>query len=81
MSTLWPLSLLIGYALGAIPTGVIVSRFGFGLDVRCSGSDHTGGTNVVRVTGKTWAGLLTALIDIGLGALSVWVAQALFDSL
>ncbi len=80
MSALWPLSLLIGYSLGAIPTGVIVSRLGFGLDVRRSGSGHTGGTNVMRVTGKTWAGLLTVLIDIGLGALSIWVTRVLFGS-
>jgi len=78
MSALWPLSLLIGYALGAIPTGAIVSRLGFGLDVRRSGSGHTGGTNVIRVTGRIWAGVLTGCVDIGLGALSIWAARTLF---
>ena len=80
MNALWPLSLLIGYALGAIPTGVIVAKLGFGLKLHRLGSRHTGGTNVMRVTGKVWAGVLTGCIDIGLGALSVWAAQSLFDS-
>jgi glycerol-3-phosphate acyltransferase PlsY len=37
-------------------------------------SGRTGGTNVARVAGF-WAGLLTAILDILKGAISVWVAQ------
>jgi glycerol-3-phosphate acyltransferase PlsY len=60
---------LWGYFVGAVPTGVIISRLARGEDVRQRGSGHTGGTNVARVAG-TWAGLLTAVIDalLGLGA-------------
>lgn len=74
------LSILMGYALGAIPTGVLVARFTSGVDVRGGGSGHTGGTNVARVTGNRWAGILTVLIDVGLGALSVIAARIVFDS-
>jgi glycerol-3-phosphate acyltransferase PlsY len=62
---------LWGYLLGAIPTGVIVARIMRGVDVRTTGSGHTGGLNVTRVAGL-WAGLLTAVCDILLGVLAVW---------
>ena len=47
-----------------------------GKDVRELGSGRTGGTNVVRAAGF-WAGLLTAILDILKGAVSVWIAQSL----
>jgi glycerol-3-phosphate acyltransferase PlsY len=59
-----------GYLVGAVPTGVIVSRMLRGVDVRQQGSGHTGGTNVARVTG-TWGGVLTAAVDIILGSIVV----------
>ena len=73
-------SILIGYVLGAIPTGVIVAKLWCGADVRYAGSGHTGATNVARLTGNVWAGLITGLIDLGLGALSVYSAQVISDS-
>ncbi len=66
-----PLALLIGYALGAIPTGVLLTRLLKGRELLRTGSGHTGGTNVARATKSAWAGLGTALIDAGLAALSV----------
>jgi len=59
-----------GYLVGAVPTGVIVSRMLRGVDVRQQGSGHTGGTNVARVAG-TWGGALTAVIDVILGSIAV----------
>jgi glycerol-3-phosphate acyltransferase PlsY len=59
-----------GYLVGAVPTGVIVSRMLRGVDVRHQGSGHTGGTNVARVAG-TWGGLLTVVVDIILGSIAV----------
>jgi glycerol-3-phosphate acyltransferase PlsY len=59
-----------GYLVGAVPTGVIVSRVLRGVDVRHQGSGHTGGTNVARVAG-TWGGLLTVVVDIILGSVAV----------
>jgi glycerol-3-phosphate acyltransferase PlsY len=59
-----------GYLVGAVPTGVIVSRTLRGVDVRQQGSGHTGGTNVARVAG-TWGGVLTTALDGLLGIIAV----------
>ena len=73
-------SVLIGYALGAIPTGVIVAKLWYGADVLRAGSGHTGGANTARVTGNAWAGVITLLVDVGLAALAVYLAGRLSDS-
>jgi len=69
---------LLGYLLGAIPTGVLVGRLWHGVDVRHSGSGHTGGLNVYRTTGNRWAFVLTGVIDAVLAALAVSLARAWF---
>ena len=63
-----------GYLIGSFPTAVIVGRIVKGVDVREHGSGNAGATNVVRVLGFWW-GLFVALLDIGKGALPVFVAQ------
>ena len=45
------LAVLIGYLVGAIPSGVIVSRALAGRDPREVGSGHTGGLNTARTIG------------------------------
>ncbi len=45
------LAILIGYLVGAIPSGVIVSRALAGRDPRQVGSGHTGGLNTARTIG------------------------------
>ncbi len=44
-------SILIGYLIGAIPSGVIVSRAVAGRDPRRVASGHTGGLNTARTIG------------------------------
>lgn len=44
-------AILIGYLVGAIPSGVIVSRVLAGRDPRAVGSGHTGGLNTARTIG------------------------------
>ena len=61
---------VLGYLLGAVPTGVLVCRALQSTDVRQHGSGHTGGLNVSRVAG-IWAGALTAIVDGLLGAAAV----------
>ncbi len=57
---------VVGYLLGAVPFGVVVSK-AMGLpDPRTVGSKNVGFTNVLRVSGKK-AGLLTLIGDMGKG--------------
>ena len=65
---------VVGYMLGAIPFGVVVSK-AMGLpDPRTVGSKNVGFTNVLRVSGKT-AGILTLLGDMGKGWVLGWAAM------
>ena len=65
-------ALLLGYALGSIPFGLILTRlFGAG-DLRAIGSGSIGATNVLR-TGRKGLAMGTLLLDAGKGALAVWL--------
>ena len=64
---------IIGYLLGSIPIGYLLSRRHSKVDVRTQGSGKTGATNVFRTAGRKW-GLLVAALDISKGALAVVVA-------
>lgn len=67
---------MIGYLLGSIPFGVIVTRaMGLG-DLRAIGSGNIGATNVLR-TGNKRAALLTLLLDGAKGAVAVLLGRAL----
>ena len=61
---------VIGYLLGSIPFGVIISKICVKVDVRDYGSGKTGATNVLRTVGKKEA-LLVVGFDILKGALAV----------
>jgi len=65
----------LAYAIGSLPTGVIVGR-ALGIDVRSAGSRNIGATNVARLLGRG-AGLLTLLCDVGKGVAAVAIARAL----
>ena len=72
--TMPAIALLIGYLLGSIPFGVILTKaFGAG-DLRQIGSGNIGATNVLR-TGHRGAALATLLLDGGKGAIAVLVAR------
>jgi glycerol-3-phosphate acyltransferase PlsY len=55
------LALLAAFALGSIPTGVIVAR-ARGVDLRKVGSGNIGATNVGRALGKGWA-IFVLIVD------------------
>lgn len=59
------------YLLGGFPTGVVLTKRKFGLDVRELGSGNIGATNVTRVFGW-YAGLLVFVIDFVKGYLPLW---------
>lgn len=70
---------LIGYLLGGIPFGVVVSKM-MGLpDPRTVGSKNVGFTNVLRVSGKK-AGILTLIGDMGKGWIMGYVATQMFQT-
>jgi glycerol-3-phosphate acyltransferase PlsY len=65
---------VLGYLLGSIPFGVLVTRaMGLG-DLRKIGSGNIGATNVLR-TGNKGAALATLLLDGGKGAVAVLIAR------
>lgn len=66
---------LIGYLLGAVPFGLVISRM-VGRDVRTEGSRNIGATNVNRVLGRK-LGFLTLVCDCLKGFLPIYLA-ALF---
>ena len=70
----WVLAALIGYLLGSIPSGVIVSRVFAGRDPRHVGSGHTGGLNTARTIG--WFGFFLAGVpDVMKGLAAVAIVQ------
>lgn len=73
----WPLIpiLLVSYLLGSLPTGYLVCRWVKEADIRQLGSGNIGATNVVRVLGKKWGGLVLG-VDIGKGFLPVFAVMA-----
>jgi len=71
---IWVLLAMLGYVLGAIPFGIVVSKALALPDPRTVGSKNVGFTNVLRVSG-TKAGVLTLLGDMGKGWVMGWVAM------
>ncbi len=70
-------ALALGYFLGAIPFGVILTRaFGAG-DLRTIGSGSIGATNVLR-TGRKGLAAATLVLDLLKGAGAVWLVAWLF---
>ncbi|MEQ1543268.1 MAG: glycerol-3-phosphate 1-O-acyltransferase PlsY [Novosphingobium sp.] len=66
-------ALALGYLLGSIPFGLILTRaFGAG-DLRSIGSGSIGATNVLR-TGRKGLAAATVLLDAGKGVLAVAIA-------
>ena len=71
------LALVLGYLLGSIPFGVILTRaFGAG-DLRTIGSGNIGATNVLR-TGRKGLAAATLVLDVVKGAAAVLLAEWLF---
>ena len=65
---------VVGYLLGAVPFGVVVSKAMSLPDPRTVGSKNVGFTNVLRVSGAK-AGILTLLGDMGKGWVLSWAAM------
>ena len=70
-------ALLLGYLLGSIPFGVILTRLAGAGDLRQIGSGNIGATNVLR-TGHKGLAAATLLLDMLKGAAAVWITAKLF---
>jgi len=71
-------AILAAYLLGAVPFGLLFSRWLSGKDPREHGSGNIGATNALRTGGKK-VGVLTLLADISKGAVAVGLAMAWQD--
>ncbi|WP_294251685.1 glycerol-3-phosphate 1-O-acyltransferase PlsY [uncultured Sphingomonas sp.] len=68
-------ALLLGYLLGSIPFGVLLTRAAGAGDLRQIGSGNIGATNVLR-TGRKGLAAATLLLDMAKGAVAVLLAAA-----
>ena len=69
---------IIGYLLGSIPFGVLISRRSAKVDIRGHGSGRTGATNVLRTAGAKAAAMVVSL-DLLKGVLAVVFAGLIVD--
>ena len=67
----------LGYLLGSVPFGLILTRLSGAGDLREIGSGNIGATNVLR-TGRKGIAASTLLLDLGKGLLAVWLAWQWF---
>jgi acyl phosphate:glycerol-3-phosphate acyltransferase len=66
---------VIGYLLGSIPFGLLLTRLAGHGDIRQIGSGNIGATNVLR-TGSKGAAALTLLLDLAKGWAAVAIGRA-----
>ena len=65
-------AILLGYLLGSIPFGLVITRLAGLGDIRSIGSGNIGATNVLR-TGRRDLALATLLLDAGKAGLAYWL--------
>jgi len=70
-------ALALGYLLGSIPFGLVLTRLAGKGDLRAIGSGNIGATNVLR-TGSKWLAALTLLLDCLKATAAILIAQFLF---
>ncbi|MEX2617622.1 MAG: glycerol-3-phosphate 1-O-acyltransferase PlsY [Alphaproteobacteria bacterium] len=73
-------AILLGYLLGSIPFGLVLTRLAGLGDIRKVGSGNIGATNVLRTGNKPLA-LATLLLDGGKGAAAALIAMAVAPEL
>jgi acyl phosphate:glycerol-3-phosphate acyltransferase len=69
----YPIALLIGYLLGSIPWGLVLTKLGGTQDLRSVGSGNIGATNVLR-TGRKGLAAATLLLDALKGTAAVIIS-------
>lgn len=69
----WIIALALGYLLGSVPFGLLLTRLTGAGDLRAIGSGNIGATNVLR-TGRKGLAAATLLLDLGKGLAAVLIA-------
>jgi acyl phosphate:glycerol-3-phosphate acyltransferase len=69
-----PLAFVLGYLLGSIPFGLVLTKLAGTQDLRAIGSGNIGATNVLR-TGRKGLAAATLLLDMLKGTLAVIIAS------
>jgi len=64
------LLLVLAYLLGSIPSGLLIGKIFYNMDIREHGSGNLGATNTFRVLGKK-AGFIVSILDVAKGATAV----------
>lgn len=72
------LTIIVSFLCGSIPTGYLIIKKLYGIDIRTKGSGNIGSTNVKRVAG-TQISIITQMIDILKGiipmSLGIWLTR------
>lgn len=76
----WILALALGYALGSVPFGLLITRIAGAGDLRSIGSGNIGATNVLR-TGRKGLAAATLVLDLVKGLAAVMIADRLWPGL
>jgi glycerol-3-phosphate acyltransferase PlsY len=79
LSAMWPVllgALTIGYLLGSIPFGLLLTKLTGGPDIRSIGSGNIGATNVLR-TGRKGLAATTLIADMLKGTAAVLLTRHL----
>ncbi|MBN1188321.1 MAG: glycerol-3-phosphate acyltransferase [Dehalococcoidales bacterium] len=71
--------IIVGYILGSIPVGVLISRMRSRVNILQQGSGKIGATNVLRTAGRK-AAAIVLLGDVAKGTLSVVLAGLIFGN-
>jgi len=68
------LFILVAYLIGSFPSGLIIGKGFYNIDIREHGSGNLGATNALRVLGKK-GGLVVYILDILKGGIAVFIAM------
>lgn len=79
MQSAFVAAIVIGYLIGSIPSGVLITRRFKKVDLRKVGSGSTGATNVLRTAGPK-AGIMVFFADMAKGAAAVGLAGLIVGS-
>lgn len=67
------MSFLIAFFAGSIPSGYIIAKKFYGIDITHEGSGNIGSTNMNRIIGRK-ASVMTQILDIAKGLIPVFIS-------